>query len=162
MVKQLPIEIFMPPNILKAKVGSAGGDVDTAALLRAEAAIESLKSEFGDWLATDVRQLGECRDRFASHPDQAAREGLFRVALDLKGQATTFEFPMISRVAASLARLLDGLRPTETIPLGLIDAHVEAIRAVFRDKLRTASDRMSIVVADELEARVAEALDEAG
>jgi chemotaxis protein histidine kinase CheA len=160
MVKQLPIEIFMPPNILKAKVGGIGVDIDTAALLRAEAAMEDLKSEFSDWVAADIQRLGACRDRFASQPDQAAREELFRVALDLKGQATTFEYPMISRIAASLARLLEDLKPAETVPLGLIDAHVAAIRVVFRDEIRTASDRMSIVVADELEARVAEALDE--
>ncbi len=162
MAKQLPIEIFMPPNVLKAKVGSAGGDIDTAALLRAEAAMEVLKLKFSDWVAADVQRLGECRDRFASQPDQAARDELFRAAHDLKGQATTFEYPMISRIAASMTRLLDRLKPAETAPLGLIDAHVAAIRVIFRDKIRTASDRMSVVVADELEARVDEALDEAG
>lgn len=162
MVKQLPIEIFMPPNVLKAKVGGAGGDIDTAALLRAEAAMESLKSDFGDWIDIDVRRLEECRDRFASQPDQVNRDALFRMAHDLKGEAATFEYPMISRMAASLARLLESSKPSETVALGLIDAHVAAVRIVFRDKIRTASDRMSVVVADELEARVCEALDEAG
>jgi chemotaxis protein histidine kinase CheA len=124
--------------------------------------MEVLKLKFSDWVATDVQRLGACRDRFASQPDQGARDELFRAAHDLKGQATTFEYPMISRMAASLTRLLDGLKPAETAPLGLIDAHVAAIRVIFRDRIRTASDRMSVVVADELEARVAEALDEAG
>lgn len=160
MAKQLPIEIFTPPNVLKAKVGGSRGDIDTAALLRAEAAMQALKSQFSDWVAADVQRLVECRDHFAARPDQAAREELFRVALDLKGQAATFEYPMISQMAASLAKLLDGQKPAERVALGLIDAHVAAIRAIFRDEIRTTSDRMSIVIAEELEARVAEAFDE--
>jgi chemotaxis protein histidine kinase CheA len=159
MTKQLPIEIFMPPNILKAKAGSGEGGIDVAAVQRGEAAIETLKVEFDDWVGSDVVRLGECRDRFALQPDLAARDELFRVAHDLNGQAATFDYPMISRIASSLAGLLDGLKPTESVPLGLIDAHVAAIRVVFRDKIRTATDRMSVIVADELEARVHDALE---
>ncbi|MGZ5989050.1 MAG: hypothetical protein ACXWLZ_08385, partial [Rhizomicrobium sp.] len=84
MAKQLPIEIFMPPNILKAKVGNAVGGIDMAAIQRAEMAMESLKTEFNDWVGTDVARLGEIRNRFATNPDQDAREELFRIAHDLK------------------------------------------------------------------------------
>lgn len=159
MAKQLPIEIFMPPNILKAKVGNSTAGIDTAAVMRAEAAMDTLKSKFGDWVSADVLRLGECRDRFAARPDKATRDELFRIAHDLKGQATTFEYPMISRLSSSLTRLFEGMQPPETVPLGLVDAHVAAIQIVFRDKIRIATDRMSIVVAEELEARVTEALE---
>jgi len=158
MTKQLPIEIFMPPNILKAKVGSATGAIDMAAIQRAELAMETLKTEFNDWVGADVERLGACRDRFAEKPDPETRDELFRLAHDLKGQATTFEYPMIARMAASLTRLFDGTKPTDTIPLSLVDAHIAAIRIVFRDKVRTATDRISIAVVEELEARVTDAL----
>ena len=39
MAKQKPIEIFTPPNILKAKMGGTGAGLDSAALKRAEAAM---------------------------------------------------------------------------------------------------------------------------
>ena len=149
----------MLPNTLKAKVGGAAGGVDMAAVLRAEAAMENLKVEFNDWVGADVQRLGDCRDRFAALPDHSTRGELFRAAHDLKGQATTFEYPMISRLASSLTRLLEAMGPSENLPLGLIDAHVAAIRIVFRDKIRNATDRMSAVVAEELEARVTEALE---
>ncbi|MEI9993428.1 MAG: Hpt domain-containing protein [Rhizomicrobium sp.] len=154
MARQLPIEIFMPPNILKAKVGSAAGGIDMAAIKRAEAAVETLKVEFDDWLAEDVARLGACRDRFAAAPDGTAREDLFRAAHDLKGQAETFEYPMIARIAASLSNLLDAADRTPVAPLQLVDAHVDAIRVVFRDKIKTSSDRVAMVLAVELEARV--------
>jgi chemotaxis protein histidine kinase CheA len=156
MARQLPIEIFMPPNILKAKVGSAVGGIDMAAIKRAEAAMEVLKVEFHDWLADDVARLAACRDGFAATPSAAMRDDLFRAAHDLKGQAETFEYPMIARIASSLTKLIDGT-PGE-IPLGLVDAHVAAIRVVFRDKIKTPTDQVASVLAEELEARVTETL----
>ena len=158
MSRQPPIEIFMPPNILKAKVGSAIGGIDMAAIKRADAAMQSLKSEFHDWLTTDVARLGECRDRFAATPSVATREELFRAGHDLKGQAETFEYPMIARIAASLTKLIDSTNPSDEVSLGLVDAHVAAIRVVFRDKIKTKTDPMAMVLAEELEARVCEAL----
>ncbi|HEY0302111.1 MAG TPA: Hpt domain-containing protein [Rhizomicrobium sp.] len=158
MARQPPIEIFMPPNILKAKVGSAVGGIDMAAIKRAEAAMETLKVEFNDWLADDVARLSECRDRFAAAPSQALREDLFRAAHDLKGQADTFGYPMIARIAASLTKLLDGLPLAADMPLGLVDAHAAAIRVVFRDKIKTPSDQIAKVLTEELEARVKETL----
>ena len=158
MARQLPIEIFMPPNILKAKVGSTIGGIDMAAIKRAEAAMETLRSEFNDWLAADVAKLGECRDRYAAKPSAEARGELFRAGHDLKGQADTFEFPMIARVAGSLTRLIDLTKPAADVPLGLIDAHVAAIRVIFRDKIKSKTDKTASVLCEELEARVTEAV----
>ncbi|HXC57297.1 MAG TPA: Hpt domain-containing protein [Rhizomicrobium sp.] len=158
MARQLPIEIFMPPNMLKAKVGSAIGGIDMAAIKRAEAAMETLKVEFHDWLAEDVAKLGTSRDAFAAAPTTASREDLFRAAHDLKGQADTFEYPMIARMAASLTRLIDATSAAAVLPLGLVDAHVAAIRVVFRDKIKTTTDKMATVLVDELDARVSETI----
>ncbi len=158
MARQLPIEIFMPPNILKAKVGSAIGGIDVAAIRRAEAAVEELRGEFNDWLTTDVGRLADCRDLFAQQPSAAARSDLFRAAHDLKGEGETFGFPMIARLAASLSRLIDAVQPSAEIPLGLVDAHVAAIRVVFRDRVKDANDRTAAALAEELEARVTEML----
>ncbi len=158
MARQLPIEIFMPPNILKAKVGSAVGGIDMAAIKRAEAAMEVLKVEFNDWLADDVARLAACRDGFAAMPSAPTRGDLFRAAHDLKGQADTFEYPMIARMASSLTKLIDGTQPSGEIPLGLVDAHVAAIRVVFRDKIKTPTDRVASALVEELEARVTETL----
>ena len=158
MARQLPIEIFMPPNILKAKVGGAISAIDMAAIRRAQAAVEILKAEFNDWLASDVTRLAECRDRFAERPCAATRKELFRTAHDLKGEAATLEFPIIARIATSLTQLIDALGAAADIPLSLIDAHVSAIRVAFRDKIRSASDETVAALADELEARVSKIL----
>ena len=102
-----PIEIFTPPNTLKAKVGGSGGTLDMSAVKRAEEALATLKTEFGDWIAADVKMLTDLRDAFVADPSDERRGDLYRASHDLRGQARTFEFPLVERVAASLCRLLD-------------------------------------------------------
>ena len=55
MANKRPIEIFMPPNVLKAKMGN--GSLDLSAVERAEQALEDLKGEFAGWMSQDVSRL---------------------------------------------------------------------------------------------------------
>jgi chemotaxis protein histidine kinase CheA len=155
MAKQQPIEIFMPPNMLKAKVGGGAVGLDTAAIARAEKAIETLKVEFTGWINADVDKLVECRDVFAKTPDAEHQGDLYRAGHDLKGQALTFGFPIAARVAASLCKLLDD---NARAPLALIDAHVNAIRVIVKQNVKDEGDKVANILAVELESRVKEAL----
>ncbi len=158
MPKDHPIELFMPPNMLKAKVGSSIGGIDVAALKRAEAAVEVMKVDFQEWIGEDVERLAKARARFGAEKTDDARGALFRAGHDIKGQAATFEFPLIARVASSLCKLIEATPAPERVPLGLVDAHVAAIRIIFRDKIKDTDNRMATELCAELEARVTEAL----
>ena len=158
MARQQPIELFMPPNMLKAKVGGTVVGIDMAAVNRAEAAMEALKSEFADWAQDDVRRLVAARDVFAANANTAARAGLLRAAHDMKGQAATFNYPLIARVAGSLSHLIHDLPENTELSLGLVDAHVNAIHVIYRDKVMDMSNKVALALAEELEARVAEVL----
>jgi chemotaxis protein histidine kinase CheA len=158
MAREKPIELFMPPNMLKAKVGSGTQGLDLAAISRAETAMEGLKSEFAGWAAADVDKLMTAKARFAKTPDAASRAALLRAAHDLKGQAATYDFPMIARVAGSLSKLLGELPEGRELPPSLVDAHVTAVHVIFRDKITDASNKMAQVLSSELEKQVAVAL----
>lgn len=145
----------MPPNVLKAKVGSGGG-IDPKAVARAEKAMKSLSGNFGEWLSDDVSRLGSAHDKFISSQTIVTRDTLFRAAHDLKGQAATFDFPIIARIASSLTNLLDEMRTPESVPSPLVDAHVAAIRVAFRDNVKSANDVIATALAKELETRVTE------
>ena len=154
MPKQQPIEIFMPPNVLKAKVGSGVPGIDAGAVKRAEAAISELKQEFSGWMAKDVEKLTTARDTFAKARTQANYAALYRAAHDLKGQGATFDFPIVARVAASMCKLTDGHADPNGVPLNLIDAHVDAIKVAIRDNVREAADATAQALAMELERQV--------
>ena len=156
MTKEHPIELFMPPNMLKAKVGGSIAGLDMSAVKRAEAAMDTLKTEFHDWVSSDVEKLIAARDAFAASPSADTREKLYRVGHDITGQAQTFEFPMLARVAKSLCQLIAGVPDAANLPRPLIDAHVHAIRIIFRDNIKTDNNPMALELAKELEARVAE------
>jgi chemotaxis protein histidine kinase CheA len=162
MARQQPDELFTPPNLLKSKVGGGGMPVlDTAAIERAEAALEELKGEFAGWTADDVKRLVAARQAYAAAPDAANRGAMLRAAHDLKGQAATFDFPLIARVAGSLSKLLYDLTPEAELPLGLVDAHVAAVHVIYRDKVNDMSDKVTVVLIQELERQVNEVLEPA-
>ena len=160
MARKQPIELFMPPNMLKAKAGGGGGGLDLAAMSRAEAAMEELQSEFSDWIAQDVEALTAARVRYTATPDGEARASLLRAAHDIKGQAPTYDYPLIARVAASLSRLIGDLPPAAAIPLNLIDAHVTAIQVIHKNAIRDSNDKTAQALCAELDARVDDVLAE--
>jgi chemotaxis protein histidine kinase CheA len=158
MAREQPKELFMPPNMLKAKVGSAHGGIDMGAIRRAEAALDTLKSNFGDWIADDVKSLLAVRARYAQTPDAESRAALMRAAHDIKGQAATFHYPLIARVAVSLVKLISTLPQNQIVPQGLVDAHVDAIQVIHRQGIHTAEDKIALTLCAELDKRVNETL----
>jgi HPt (histidine-containing phosphotransfer) domain-containing protein len=158
MARKQPIELFMPPNMLKAKVGGGPGGPDMAAMKRAEDAMAALESEFGDWIATDVMALTDARQLYSEKPDAASRDALLRTAHDIKGQAPTFNYPLIARVAASLSRMIGELPADAAIPLNLVDAHVNAIMVIHKNRMQDTSDRTAQTLIAELDARVDDVL----
>ncbi len=156
MKRQQPLETFMPPNILKARVGGSAVGLDMAAVKRAEEALTTLKSEFSDWIATDVQNLASRRDAFTAEQTPDRQDDLYRASHDLRGQARTFEFPLVERVASSLCRLLDGVSACDA--LALVNAHVNAIHIIVRDKIKDRGDPVAGTLAKELEAQVGQFL----
>lgn len=76
-------------------------------LAQAEAAINALKGEYSKQLRTDVDQLAKI---FAlvppKDPDATVLEDLFGIAHNLKGQAGSFGYDLVTSIAASLCDLL--------------------------------------------------------
>jgi len=162
MREQNNAELIVPPNTLKAKLGIGTGGIDPEAIKRAEKAMEGLKSEFSDWLAKDIIHLNDAFAAFKNESNSHNASILFRAAHDIKGQATTFEYPLIARVAASLSKLMEGLKSRETTPVALVEAHVEAIHVIHRDKIKDTSDLTALTLVEALEGRVVKALARAG
>ncbi|HEX4026914.1 MAG TPA: Hpt domain-containing protein [Rhizomicrobium sp.] len=158
MANKQPIELFMPPNMLKAKVGGGLGGVDMAAMKRAEEAMNALKSEFSGWIADDVKKLTDARARYSQTQDDASRHALLRAAHDIKGQAPTFNYPLIARVAGTLSRLIGELPPAAAIPVALVDAHVNAIQVIHKLAMQDTNDKTAQALCAELDARVDQVL----
>ncbi len=154
MAKQRRVEVFMPPNTLKAKMGGVG--LDVSAVRRAELAIEELKDEFGTWMVEDVTRLSTARDAYEAGRSRDTLGTLYRAAHDLKGQGATFDYPLVARMAGLLCKLTDIEGDGKEIPMNLIDAHVDAIKVIVRQRIKDAGNMTAAVLIAELERRVSE------
>jgi chemotaxis protein histidine kinase CheA len=158
MPREKPIELFMPPNMLRAKAGGGFGGIDMGAIKRAQTAMETLKSEFAGMAGDDVQNLSAARDRYAADPGPESRAAMARAAHDLKGTAATYDFPLIARAATSLCKLMNEAPQSQALPAKLVDAHVFAIQVMHRKGLTGAEDKLALTLIGELDAQVSETL----
>ena len=157
MSNDSPMQVINQPNSLKLKLGGRFGGIDMAAIAKAEAALASLSGNFAQWMQEELQKLEAARQaiRVDGMTTQSA-EGLYFRAHDLKGLGATYDFPLITRIAASLCRLIDDPETREAAPMFLVDGHIDAIRAAVRDEIRTDTHPVGKVLIAELERRVDE------
>lgn len=161
MSRQKPVEMFMPPNTLKSKIGGAMPALDEEAIKRAEAALDQLSGQFGEWLQSEVELLQEARNCLKSGELDAGKvDGFHTRAHDLKGQGTTYRFPLVTALAGSLCKLIEYLPEPNALPLQLVDAHVDAIRAVVRGNIQDPNDPLGVALLKELNVRVSDIIAE--
>lgn len=143
------------PNLLKLKVGSTGGGIDLIAVAKAEAALKALSSSFGEWLQDEIDKVETARAEIVANglTVETAR-ALYLSAHDLKGLGSTYEYPLVSRIAGSLCKLMEEAGPLPAKAMKLIDAHIDTIKAVVRDGVKSESHPVGDVLATELEGQV--------
>ena len=152
-----PAQVFSPPNTLRMKVGGGFGGIDASAIAKAEAALQAMSAQFGQWLDDEIVKLDSAQSAIRSDGLTAGNaEYLYCRAHDLKGLGTTYQYPLVTRLAGSLCKLLDDASKRMAAPMPLVDAHVDAIKAVVRDKIQTDEHPTGRILAETLEARVAE------
>ena len=145
-------QVFAAPTPLRDRLGPRFGRIDPDAIAKAEAALKGLSSQFSEWLNDEVAKLEAAREALRSQGvSDATMNRLYTHAHDLKGLGATYEFPIITRIAGSLCKLLGEGEERLGAPLGLVDAHVNTIRAAVRDNIRDSDNPMGRMLAEELE-----------
>lgn len=102
--------------------------LDAELLAKAEAAVEALKEGYREHLIAAGQRLDELRSAYAAGPDrlETARD-LYACGHDLKGQAATFGYELVTEVADLLCNVL---RPDELVQvsaLNVVDKHIETL-----------------------------------
>jgi HPt (histidine-containing phosphotransfer) domain-containing protein len=112
------------------------GEEDPVA--RAEKALAELSSEFGSWMEQECARLDTARNTVGkSGFNKQTREALFHAAHDIKGEVATFGYPAVAGAADSLCRLIEYTPDMTNIPMKLVDQHVDAVRAIYREYARS-------------------------
>ena len=157
MSQQNSGQMIPAANTLKAKIGGRFGGIDPAALAKAEAALKGLADNFGQWMQDELTKLTTARERIRVEGYNAETgENLYFRAHDLKGLGATYGYPLVTRIAGSLCRLIDDPATRLKSPLFLLDAHIDGINAAVRGKICDVDHPVGKVLVEELERRVKE------
>jgi chemotaxis protein histidine kinase CheA len=139
-----------------------GGDKSmSSALARAEAAVADLAKTYPSWALAEVAKARAALQAASDDPVGRAQhvEALFRIGHDLKGQGTSFGFPLITKIGTSLCALTrDRDRSYEAKHIELARSHLDAIELVLTKNIRGEGGKTGAELAAKLEQRVKEAL----
>ena len=132
-------EVITIENKLRKAVSNrppAPGEEDPIA--RAENALAGLSSEFAAWMESECDRLDSARHGvIRSGFTKSTKEALYHAAHDIKGEVATFGYPAVAGAADSLCRLIEYTPDPTRIPMKLVDQHVDAVRAIYREYSRS-------------------------
>lgn len=132
-----------------------GATIDPDIVARAEAALKALSAQFSRWLQDEIDKLEAARERVVAEGlGGVAGEVLYTRAHDLKGLGGTYEFPIVTRVAASLCRLIEDAERRAAAPLALVESHINAIKVMVRDDIKDDGNPVGQAICLSLETQV--------
>jgi chemotaxis protein histidine kinase CheA len=102
---------------------------------QAEGALAALADRYLAWAQADVARLGAGVARLR----EGSRDGLselFDIAHDVKGQGTTFGYPLVTEIANRLCRLIEGCGDPDAATLAALAAHVAALAEILALRLQ--------------------------
>jgi chemotaxis protein histidine kinase CheA len=156
------VRFYRGRNKLKDKTAGLGGGsdvikLDEMALAKAEAIFQEMAEDYPDWVGGVLQNLAELHRRCVDTPEERRRlfEDITRIAHDLKGQGGTFGFPLISAFAASLNRFSTLRSNIQDAHVDIIKAHIDAMRAVIRERVRGDGGDIGKALAQGLETVIA-------
>lgn len=151
---------FNLPNTLKDKVtGGRPGPVvmPDDVLAQAEEGLQRAALDFATWAQDYLTNIAELVADAEAHPDQRARcfTEINMQAHELRGQGGTFGYPLISVFGKMLYEATQGNVPETDAQVGIVAAHVDAMRAVIRGRISGNGGEVGQQVLASLQAAIA-------
>lgn len=162
-------EVFTPPNLLKIRASAPGGRTMEEMVEAGTQVIAGAARNYADVANADINEIDGIAAAMRKAPDKADefRADLMRVGLNLKGQAATMGYPMLTEVATSLTDFLDDMKkankrladdPKTALPA--VQLHVEALRLLMAKDVKGRGGPTERALIDGLKRIVSKALPE--
>jgi len=129
--KTLPtgVEIIQPADTLRRRAPPQAKRLSEITK-DAEAAILSQREAYKGRLAKDIENLHRLHLQLLQSMSEETLEEVRFIAHDMKGQGTTFGYPLITRISDSLAKFLTGKPALDSRTLDIITVHVDSLLLV--------------------------------
>jgi hypothetical protein len=145
-MRKRPVEIIHRPNELPKKAGKL--PVDAERLEKARATVAALAQDYRARLAEDARLLNEAWN--ADGGRKARLDRVYRLAHDIKGQGTTFGYPLATAVAAALCEILASEAVAHPKAGAVVEAHITALLAIATEPIEGAGGAAGAALLDGL------------
>ncbi|MEZ0262787.1 MAG: hypothetical protein ACAH80_17410 [Alphaproteobacteria bacterium] len=129
-------ELLIPPNQLKAKIGSGG--IDETVLVKAQELLENNTIDFKPiaLMLVDVLHEAIADAKSGATVGEKAIEGMLYPAMQLKAQGGMFHYPLISEIANILVNFLETVVFVDKDMLDIVVAHKMSINAVLGSQIK--------------------------
>jgi len=136
---------FRPSNNIRHKLGARDHseplNFDPLIIQAAERRIQALVGDYADWVQKYIKSMAA--SLAALDPDEANLKTnrkhiakINRIAHELRGQGGTFDYPLTTKLSKSLYEAtMDPGRKVSEDYRNLIEAHIDAIRTVFKNRV---------------------------
>jgi Hpt domain len=130
-----------------------------AVLARAQAAVADLAKTYVPSTLADLERclalLKTAREQPASRSDSI--RDLYGIAHNIKGQGSSFGYPLVTRIGHSLCTLTRQERAFSDADLAAIQAHLDALRLILVKEIKGEGGELGAKLAARLEGMVAKA-----
>jgi len=127
-----------------------------AVLARAQAAVADLAKTYGPNTLLDLDRcaalLKTAREDAGARA--AAIKDLYGMAHNIKGQGSSFGFPLVTRIGDSLCRLVRQERDFSEADLNVVQAHLDALRLILTKNIKGEGGEVGAKLAARLESLV--------
>ncbi|MFZ5609125.1 MAG: hypothetical protein ACOY99_05910 [Pseudomonadota bacterium] len=161
------VRLYRRRNVLKDKVaglagGKAGNDaarlpaLDPEVMAQAEKLFEDMAEDYPDWVSGLITQLSDLHHRCVDTPEERRPtfERIAGIAHDMKGQGGTFGYPLITEFASSLYDFANLRGQYSDNQVEIIKAHIDAMRAVIRERVSGDGGELGAQLAQSLKASI--------
>jgi hypothetical protein len=106
-------------------------------LARAEEATTALRANYTEWARIDVNHTQALLDAAKKGPERRREQLdlLYAAMHNIKGQGTSFGYPLVTRIGQSLCRLIVPGRALDDAGLKIAQAHLDALKLVLDQKI---------------------------
>ncbi len=154
---------FQPNNRLREKLGGNARDIvhfDPLIIEAAQERIQKLVGDYADWAKRYINSMtGSFKAlEVGGWPEEGNAKhvaNINRIAHELRGQSGTFDYQLITAFGKSLYKTtLDSDMDITEDRLKLVEAHIDAIRTVFRNRIQGDGGQVGKALLHEIEQAV--------
>ncbi len=149
--------IITADDHLKRKIGIPLKQLLSKAIVdKAQNQFDKGKKELLKQVLADMETLRLSTQNLTTTSDYTALHIIRSQALRIKGTAGMADYSMATRLADQLSKLLEHALEADPELIRIIQAHVQAMGAIFSEGITGDSDRITVEVIKELQQRIVE------